>query len=99
MVVDGVSLHVERSEIVGLLAGAADGEGKTTSFRMTIGMIDADDGQVVFDGVDITGLPMYQRARHRAWGTSAEPSVFQKLTCEQNLLAILETLPSAPQSD
>lgn len=91
VVVDGVSFHVERSEIVGLLG--RNGAGKTTSFRMTIGMIDADDGQVVFDGVDITGLPMYQRARRGMGYLSQEPSVFQKLTCEQNLLAILETLP------
>lgn len=90
-VVDGVSFHVERSEIVGLLG--RNGAGKTTSFRMTIGMIDADDGQVVFDDVDISGLPMYQRARRGMGYLSQEPSVFQKLSCEQNLLAILETLP------
>ena len=90
-VVDGMSLHVERAEIVGLLG--RNGAGKTTSFRMTIGMIDADDGQVFFDGRDVTRLPMYQRARLGMGYLSQEPSVFQKLTCEQNLLAILETLP------
>ncbi len=91
MVVDGMSLHVERAEIVGLLG--RNGAGKTTSFRMTIGMIDADAGRVFFDGQDVTGLPMYKRARLGMGYLSQEPSVFQKLTCEQNLLAILETLP------
>jgi lipopolysaccharide export system ATP-binding protein len=90
-VVAGVSFHVERSEIVGLLG--RNGAGKTTSFRMTIGMIDADDGLVTFDGRDITDLPMYRRARLGMGYLSQEPSVFQRLTCEQNLLAILETLP------
>jgi lipopolysaccharide export system ATP-binding protein len=60
---------------------------------MTIGMIDADAGKVVFDGQDISGLPMYRRARLGMGYLSQEPSVFQRLTCEQNLLAILETLP------
>ncbi len=60
---------------------------------MTIGMIDADNGRVFFDGQDVTTLPMYQRARLGMGYLSQEPSVFQKLTCEQNLLAILETLP------
>lgn len=87
-VVDGVSFRVEESEIVGLLG--RNGAGKTTSFRMTIGMIDADDGAVTFSGEDIAGLPMYQRARLGMGYLSQEPSVFQRLTCEQNLLAILE---------
>ena len=90
-VVAGVSFHVGRSEIVGLLG--RNGAGKTTSFRMTIGMIDADDGRVTFDSKDITDLPMYKRARLGMGYLSQEPSVFQRLTCEQNLLAILETLP------
>ncbi|CAN5871964.1 LPS export ABC transporter ATP-binding protein [soil metagenome] len=89
-VVQGVSFHVNTSEIVGLLG--RNGAGKTTSFRMTIGMIDADDGRVVFDGQDISALPMYQRARLGMGYLSQEPSVFTRLTCEQNLLAILETL-------
>lgn len=89
-VVAGVSFHVGRAEIVGLLG--RNGAGKTTSFRMTIGMIDADDGMVQFDGKDITDLPMYRRARLGMGYLSQEPSVFQRLTCEQNLLAILETL-------
>ncbi|MFG0326892.1 MAG: LPS export ABC transporter ATP-binding protein [Phycisphaerales bacterium JB037] len=90
-VVDGVSFHVEQAEIVGLLG--RNGAGKTTSFRMTIGMIDADGGTVTFDGRTVSGLPMYKRARMGMGYLSQEPSVFQRLTCEQNLLAILETLP------
>lgn len=91
MVVSGVSFHVERAEIVGLLG--RNGAGKTTSFRMTIGMIDADAGRVAFDGQDVSTLAMYKRARKGMGYLSQEPSVFQRLTCEQNLLAILETLP------
>lgn len=91
VVVNGVSFHVERSEIVGLLG--RNGAGKTTSFRMTIGMIEPDGGKVSFDGRDVSTLPMYQRARLGMGYLSQEPSVFQRLTCEQNLLAILETLP------
>ncbi len=90
-VVDGVSFHVDRAEIVGLLG--RNGAGKTTSFRMTIGMIDADDGRVMFDGDEVTDLPMYRRARLGMGYLSQEPSVFQRLSCEKNLLAILETLP------
>jgi lipopolysaccharide export system ATP-binding protein len=89
-VVDGVSFHVDRAEVVGLLG--RNGAGKTTTFRMTIGMIDADDGRVFFDGRDVSTLPMYRRARLGMGYLSQEPSVFQRLTCEQNLLAILETL-------
>lgn len=88
-VVRGVSVRVEPAEIVGLLG--RNGAGKTTSFRMCIGMIDADKGRVEFDGRDVTGLPMYRRARLGMGYLSQEPSVFWKLTCEQNLLAILET--------
>lgn len=95
VVVDGVSFEVEGAEIVGLLG--RNGAGKTTCFRMTIGMIDADAGpdagRVVFDGRDVTALPMYRRARLGMGYLSQEPSVFQRLTVEQNLLAILETLP------
>ena len=89
-VVDGVSVCVERSETVGLLG--RNGAGKTTTFRMTIGMIDPDAGRVFFDGREITRLPMYRRARLGVGYLSQEPSVFQRMTCEQNLLAILETL-------
>jgi len=89
-VVRGVSFSVDRAEIVGLLG--RNGAGKTTSFRMTIGMIAADDGRVAFDGRDVTRLPMFRRARLGMGYLSQEPSVFQRLTCEENLLAILETL-------
>ncbi|MBL8764457.1 MAG: LPS export ABC transporter ATP-binding protein [Phycisphaerae bacterium] len=89
LVVGGVSFEVGASEIVGLLG--RNGAGKTTSFRMTIGMIEADAGRVVFDSRDISALPMYRRARLGMGYLSQEPSVFQRLTCEQNLLAILET--------
>jgi len=91
MVVQGVSFSVDSAEIVGLLG--RNGAGKTTSFRMTIGMLEADGGKVVFNTHDITDLPMFKRARLGMGYLSQEPSVFQRLTCEQNLLAILETLP------
>jgi len=94
-VVNGVSFHVEPGEIVGLLG--RNGAGKTTSFRMTIGMIEADDGRVYFDGEEVSHLAMYQRARKGMGYLSQEPSVFQRLTCEQNLLAILETRPLTRQ--
>lgn len=88
-VVDGVSFHVRQGEIVALLG--RNGAGKTTSFRMSIGMVTPDDGQVVFEGHDVSRLPMYKRARLGMGYLSQEPSVFQRLTVEQNLLAILET--------
>jgi lipopolysaccharide export system ATP-binding protein len=88
-VVDGVSFGVDGAEIVGLLG--RNGAGKTTSFRMVIGMIDMDGGAVRFDGRDVSRLPMYRRARLGMGYLSQEPSVFQRLTVEQNLMAILET--------
>jgi lipopolysaccharide export system ATP-binding protein len=88
-VVDGVSFTVEPGEVVGLLG--RNGAGKTTSFRMTIGMIAPEGGRVVFQRRDVTWLPMYRHALEGMGYLSQEPSVFQKLTCEQNLLAILET--------
>lgn len=90
-VVQDVSFHVDPGEIVGLLG--RNGAGKTTSFRMTIGMIDAEGGSVTFNGRDVTTLPMYQRARLGMSYLSQEESAFRRLTCEQNLLAILETQP------
>ncbi len=88
-VVRGVSFHVDPSEIVGLLG--RNGAGKTTCFRMTMGMIDADSGSVRFGDRDVSRLPMYRRARRGMGYLSQEPSVFSRLTVEQNLLAILET--------
>ncbi|MCE9581422.1 MAG: LPS export ABC transporter ATP-binding protein [Planctomycetes bacterium] len=90
-VVDGVSFDMEPGEIVGLLG--PNGAGKTTTFRMTIGMITPKSGAVLFRGEDITRLPVYLRARRGIGYLSQEQSVFQRLTVEQNLLAILETLP------
>ncbi len=89
-VVNRVSYQVDEREIVGLLG--ANGAGKTTSFRMTVGMIEPDAGRVFFDQVDITGLPMYKRARRGIGYLSQEPSVFQRLTVEENLMAICETM-------
>lgn len=89
-VVDGVSFEVEPGGIVGLLG--RNGAGKTTSFRMAIGMISPESGRVVFREEDVTSLPMYRHALLGMGYLSQEPSVFQRLTVEQNLLAILETL-------
>ena len=90
-VVDHVSYDVLEGEIVGLLG--RNGAGKTTSFRATVGMISPEEGQVVFNGQDISGLAMYQRAQRGMGYLAQEPSVFQRLSVEQNLLAILETQP------
>src|SRR5437763_6728842 len=87
-VVDGVSFQVDAGEIVGLLG--PNGAGKTTSFRMTTGQITPYDGRVVFNGQDVTRLPMYKRARLGMGYLSQEQSVFRKLTVEQNILAVLE---------
>ena len=90
-VVDGVNLTVKPGEIVGLLG--PNGAGKTTSFYMTIGLIRPTAGSVFFRGAEITSLPMYRRARLGMGYLSQEPSVFRSLTVEQNVMAILETLP------
>src|SRR6516225_1243796 len=90
-VVDDVSLFVQKGEVVGLLG--PNGAGKTTSFYMIVGLISPDSGKVLLDGVDMTPLAMYQRARRGISYLPQEASVFRKLTVEDNLLAILETLP------
>ncbi|GMV97840.1 MAG: LPS export ABC transporter ATP-binding protein [Phycisphaerae bacterium] len=90
-VVDRVSYCVHQGEIVGLLG--RNGAGKTTSFRITIGMITPDSGQVIFNGEDIADLPMYKRAQRGIGYLSQEPSIFQRLTVRQNLMAILESMP------
>ncbi len=89
-VVNDVHFCVEDGEIVGLLG--PNGAGKTTSFRITVGMIRADGGRIAFLGRDITALPMYKRARAGIGYLSQEPSVFQRLTVEANLMAIAETM-------
>ncbi len=90
-VVDQVTFTVEAGEIVGLLG--RNGAGKTTSFRMTIGMITPESGRVHFAGKDVTAMPMYQHARAGMGYLSQEPSVFQRLSVEDNLRAILQTQP------
>ena len=90
-VVNGVNLEVNQGEIVGLLG--PNGAGKTTSFYMTVGLIKPTEGRVFFKGADVTDAPMYQRARMGMGYLSQEPSIFRRLTVEQNVLAILETLP------
>jgi lipopolysaccharide export system ATP-binding protein len=90
-VVDQVSVRVEQGEIVGLLG--PNGAGKTTTFYMITGLMQADAGRIAIDGRDITSQPMFMRARMGIGYLSQEPSVFRKLTVEENLLAILETLP------
>jgi len=89
-VVDGVSIHISRGEIVGLLG--PNGAGKTTTFYMVVGVIRPEAGRIFFRGEDITSLPMYQRARLGIGYLSQEPSIFRKLTVEENIMAILETL-------
>jgi lipopolysaccharide export system ATP-binding protein len=90
-VVDGVTLSVDKGEVVGLLG--ANGAGKTTSFYMIVGLISPDSGCIRVDDTDITALPMYQRARKGISYLPQEASVFRKLSVEENLMAILETLP------
>jgi len=89
-VVSDVSIHVKRGEIVGLLG--PNGAGKTTSFYMIVGLVKPDGGNVFLEGRNITGLPMFQRARLGIGYLAQEPSVFRRLTVRQNVLAILETL-------
>jgi lipopolysaccharide export system ATP-binding protein len=93
-VVDGVSLEIGQGEIVGLLG--PNGAGKTTTFYILVGLTRPDVGQVLLNGEDITDLPMYLRARNGISYLPQEPSVFRKLTVEENLMAILETLPLLP---
>ncbi len=89
-VVKGVNIRVEAGEIVGLLG--PNGAGKTTSFYMIVGLVPATSGKVFLDGKDVTGVPMYLRARMGIGYLPQEPSVFRKLTVYENVLAIAETL-------
>ena len=89
---NGVSLHINQAEVVGLLG--PNGAGKTTTFYMTVGLVPPDSGRILVDGQDISDVPMYLRARN--YGISylpQEPSVFRKLTVEENIMAVLEVQP------
>ena len=91
-VVNGVSLHINQAEIVGLLG--PNGAGKTTTFYTVVGLVPPDSGRVLVDGEDITSVPMYLRARN--YGISylpQEPSVFRKLSVQDNIMAVLEVQP------
>jgi lipopolysaccharide export system ATP-binding protein len=93
-VVNDVALRLQQGEIVGLLG--PNGAGKTTTFYMIVGLIEPQEGRIFLDGEDITEIPMYKRARRGIGYLSQEPSVFRKLTVEENILAILETLKITP---
>jgi lipopolysaccharide export system ATP-binding protein len=93
-VVDDVSLEVHEGEVVGLLG--PNGAGKTTTFHMVVGLTRPDEGSVFLNDEEITVLPMYLRARSGINYLPQEPSIFRKLTVEENVLAILETLPLKP---
>ena len=95
-VVRSVSLEISQGEVVGLLG--PNGAGKTTSFYMIVGLVTPDAGRILADGADITRVPMYMRARQ--YGISylpQEPSVFRKLTVEENILAVLEVQSISPE--
>ena len=89
-VVDNVSLNVAPGEVVGLLG--PNGAGKTTTFHILVGLTRADSGRVMLNGHDLSDFPMYLRARHGLSYLPQEPSVFRKLSVEENILAVLETL-------
>lgn len=90
-VVKGVSFEVSSGQVVGLLG--PNGAGKTTSFYMVVGLVQADEGQVTLDGTEISDLAMHERARKGIAYLPQEASVFRKLSVEENILAVLETLP------
>jgi lipopolysaccharide export system ATP-binding protein len=91
-VVNGVSLHINQAEVIGLLG--PNGAGKTTTFYMIVGLIPPDSGRVLVEGRDITSVPMYLRAReHGISYLPQEPSVFRKLSVEENIMAVLEVQP------
>lgn len=89
-VVDGISLTLKRGEIIGLLG--PNGAGKTTTFYMIVGLIRPEKGQIFLNGKDVTAQPMYLRAREGITYLPQEPSIFRKLTVEENVMAILETM-------
>ena len=88
-VVNGISIEVKMGEVVGLLG--PNGAGKTTCFYIMVGLIRPESGEVIYNGKKLTSLPMYQRAREGIGYLPQEPSVFRKLTVEENIMAILET--------
>ena len=90
-IVDGISLRIGQGEVVGLLG--PNGAGKTTTFYIIVGLVSPEAGQILLDGVDISGFPMYVRARNGISYLPQEPSIFRKLTVEENVMAVLETLP------
>jgi lipopolysaccharide export system ATP-binding protein len=90
-VVDDISLRIAQGEVVGLLG--PNGAGKTTTFYIIVGLTRPDSGRVLLDGVNITEFPMYVRARNGISYLPQEPSIFRKLTVEENIMAVLETLP------
>ena len=94
-VVDNINLEIQQGEVVGLLG--PNGAGKTTTFYILVGLARPDYGRVLLDGEDITDLPMYLRARSGISYLPQEPSVFRRLTVEENLLAVLETLSVTPE--
>jgi lipopolysaccharide export system ATP-binding protein len=94
-VVDDVELEIGQGEVVGLLG--PNGAGKTTTFYIIVGLARPDSGRVLLNGEEITDLPMYLRARSGISYLPQEPSVFRQLTSEENLLAVLETLPLTPE--
>ncbi len=94
-VVDDVELEIGQGEVVGLLG--PNGAGKTTTFYILVGLARPDSGRVLLNGDEITDLPMYLRARNGISYLPQEPSVFRQLTSEENLLAVLETLPLTPE--
>lgn len=94
-VVDKLSITVGRSEIVGLLG--PNGAGKTTTFYMAVGIVQPDEGQIVFDNEDLTKKPIHERCRLGMGYLSQESSIFRKLTVEENILAVLETLNISPR--
>jgi len=93
--VNGISIEINQGEIVGLLG--PNGAGKTTTFNVITGLIKPDEGSVFLDDIDITDMPMYQRARHGLGYLTQESSVFRKLTVAENIMAILEMMPLSQQ--
>lgn len=93
--VNGVNLNIKAGEVVGLLG--PNGAGKTTSFYMLVGLVRPTAGSITFSGEDVTGMPMYRRARRGIGYLPQEESIFRRLTVEENLMAILETLPITDQ--